>query len=145
LKAQEIILYILATENNLRNDIFTHLKSDDLIDEKAKSIYKRIKETELCSQSLLETIEKEDEKSFLTKIIVKGEENNFVINQETVYKDYIDVLKCYQKNQKIESIKNQIKELSKGSDNENKIKILCTDLLAIKKEMMILTPATQKD
>ncbi|MFC1616865.1 DNA primase [Candidatus Margulisiibacteriota bacterium] len=135
-KAEEAIIYLIATNLESRKYILETISLDDLIDEKAKIIYRKVQSTNLKNKDLIELLDREEDKSYLTKIIFKGEDYNYQVNLGQLYQDYIQVLKQYQRNNKINLIKDDINKLANSGDsaqNDDKIKKLFLELSELKK------------
>lgn len=124
-KAQEELLYLITTDLEIRSVIGKNLDQDDFLDERAKKIYTQALNCDLINQDFLNSLTEKGDQLFLSEILIKGEEEK---NSRLAFQDYINLLKDYHRNQKIMSLKNQLKELEKQENQEEKITKLLQEM-----------------
>lgn len=109
LKAEESLIYLLATDLSVRGQISEEVHLDLFKDDKNKSLAKFLITNTKQQNELLETLVDVDLKSALVKILVSGEEDSQIKISE--WKNLVQVLQSREKIEKIDFLKRQIAEL----------------------------------
>jgi DNA primase len=130
-KAEEHIVYLMASCLKLRQQIKDTLTTKDFISPELVSLFKVIsslsKET---NQDILEHIQEPEIRSLFTSILIEGEK----FNQDNNWQTYHTLLKEYKNEEKAVVLKNKIKE-SETNGQEDQANILLMELSELRKEI----------
>jgi DNA primase len=122
LKAQEYLLYQIATDLEAKNKILNTIKAEDFIQTDYIAIAKAINETDKTNKDILTELENSKLKNLLAKIIIEGENKKLDKNKNIFLNDCLNTLRTYQLERKKIALLTEIKELEKlGKDEEASI------------------------
>lgn len=123
-KAEEIILYLVA-EKIEKNRILESLREEDFISKLGRSLFTKLTVLDAKGIDLINQLEDKEEKSFLSRIMLESS------NKETYsiaeINDYINTLKAFNKQNKLNELKIKIKELEQDPNNEEELSSLLNE------------------
>ena len=130
LKAEEFIIYAMASNIELRESIRNQITEDDLFTSDFKILFKLISESLLSASSLITSIENLKLKSVLSQCIVEIEHYSSDYSEQEII-DCINTVKNSKLIDRVQEIKETLKRLG-SSGNEMEIDELMLELQALK-------------
>lgn len=109
-KSEEYILYISASNIDIRNRIKEVLNPEEFVTGEYTKLFEFIQNTQKINADLLEEIKNEDLRKVLAGILIEGEKPSQVTIINSAWEDCVGTLKSYKKNARIEEIKALLKE-----------------------------------
>lgn len=128
-KAEEILIYLMATDLEKRARILESLTIDEWHDDKIRSLVSFIQNSSLTNNELVDICNSEDQ-SLLAKIIIEGPEKQYHLENTDAC---IQLVKDYQKKQRMDYLQQKIKVLEKEVDQEAEILKLLQEMNQLRK------------
>ena len=123
-KAEEIILYLVAEKID-KNRILESLREEDFISKLGRSLFTKLAVLDFKGIDLINQLEDKEEKSFLSRIMLESS-NKETYSVEEI-NDYINTLKAFNKQNKLNELKIKIKELEQDPNNEEELSSLLNE------------------
>lgn len=131
LKAEEFLIYAMASKIELREVIRSQLVESDLLNAEFRALFKIINNSTLEASSLITSIEDLKLRSLLSQSIVEMEQYGSDYNEQEVV-DCVNTIKDKKLKDRVQEIKDSLKKLG-SSGNDLEINALMLELQALKK------------
>jgi DNA primase len=124
LKAEEFLIFLMATSLKWRIRLFEELSSDDFISEDLQQLAAFMKECDFETKSLVMQIPTPGLQQRLSQILVEGEEVSASFSFEKDGMDCVHTLRTYKTELQIKDIKTRIQLAEQKGDDEEVLRLL---------------------
>lgn len=116
-KAQEYLLFFMATSLELREKILAQVMAEDFIVSDYIKLVMYMASSKLVDRALVEAIHEEPLKQVLSGLLIEGDEG-IVLHKAAQWEDCIQTLKSFKRENRIREIKKQLKDLDAQGNEE---------------------------
>ena len=118
-KAQEYLLFFIATNLELREKILAQVTAEDFILPDYVALVRDISLSRLVDKFLVESLSSDPLRLILSRVLIEGESEGIALTiKSDQWEDCIHTLKSFKRESRIQDIKKQLKVLGSEGDDE---------------------------